>query len=234
MIEGPRPEEIRNLFSEVAFKYDKANDAMTFGLARLWRRDLVRWSGAGPGDRILDCATGTGDLAIEFKRAVGDLGEVVGTDFCAEMLNLAPPKAEKLGLKIDFQLADVTQLPFEDSSFQVASIAYGIRNVENPVKALQEMARVVKTGGSVMILETGAPHRLFRHAFDFYFQRVVPRVGGWVTGKRHAYEYLNRSSRKFPSGYEFLELLSQTGAFDHGEYRTLMGGASFLYRAVVK
>lgn len=233
MIQGPRPDEIKNIFSEVAPKYDKANDAMTFGLARLWRKEVVEWSEALPGDRVLDCATGTGDLAIEFKRTVGPKGVVLGTDFCEGMLKLAPPKALRLDLDIQFQLADVMNLPFEDNSFHVASIAYGIRNVSDPALALKEMARVVKPGGRVMILETGAPARWIRPAFDFYFQKIVPRVGGWVTGKRFAYEYLNRSSRSFPSGKQFMELMHQTKSFNHGEYRTLMGGASFIYKGIV-
>jgi len=234
MMQGPRAEEIKNLFSQVAVGYDKANDAMTFGLARLWRKEVVQWSGAKPGDHVLDCATGTGDLAIEFKKAVGATGQVTGTDFCQDMLMLAPPKAERLGLKIRFQMADVMELPFADHSFDVASIAYGIRNVSEPVKGLKEMARTVKPGGCVIILETGAPQNILRRAFEFYFQKVVPRVGGWVTGKRSAYEYLNRSSRGFPSGQNFVDVINSTGAFQHCECRVLMGGASFIYRAVVK
>lgn len=233
--EGPKPEEIKNLFASVATGYDRANDAMTLGLAHLWRRKLVVWSGAIPGDHVLDCATGTGDLAIEFKRVVGGKGRVLGTDFCEEMLELAPPKAKKASLDIDFQIADAMNLQFADKSFDIASIAYGIRNVNDPEKALSEMARVVKPGGRVMILETGdSPDHALRPFFDFYFRKVIPRVGGWVTGKRFAYEYLNNSSRGFPSRERFLELMANTGRFESTDFRVLFGGASFLYRGVVK
>jgi demethylmenaquinone methyltransferase/2-methoxy-6-polyprenyl-1,4-benzoquinol methylase len=234
-VQGPNPEEIKNLFSTVANGYDRANDAMTFGLAHLWRRKLVVWSEAKSGDRVLDCATGTGDLALEFKKAVGREGEVIGTDFCAAMLVHAPLKARRLGMNIQFEVADAMALPYRDDRFDVTSIAYGIRNVADPVKALSEMARVVKSGGHVMVLETGdAPENGLKYLFEFYFRQVVPRIGGLVTGHRHAYEYLNRSSRQFPSRERFLELMKSTGAFTNCEYRVLFGGASFLYRGTVK
>jgi len=233
--QGPRAEEIKSLFASVAHGYDKANDAMTFGLAHRWRRQLVKWSGAKAGDKVLDCATGTGDLAIEFKKKVDEQGSVIGTDFCAEMLERAPQKAEARGLNIDFQLADAMNLPFADNRFDIASIAYGIRNVADPQLAVSQMARVVKPGGSVMILETGdAPENGLKKAFEFYFKQVIPRVGGWVTGQRYAYEYLNKSSRGFPSRDRFLDLMRSTGAFSSCECRVLFGGASFMYRGIVK
>ena len=235
MIQGPEAGQIKSLFSSVAHGYDKANDAMTFGMARLWRKDLVKWSGARDGDRVLDCATGTGDLALEFKRAVGASGEVIGTDFCAEMLNLAPPKAKRKNLAVNFQIADAMNLPFADHEFDISSIAYGIRNVSDPHKAISEMARVVRPGGCVMVLETGdTPDGAFKKAFEFYIKTVVPRVGGWVTGQRGAYEYLNNSSRGFPSRERFVEIMMSTGAFSRVDFRVLFGGASFIYRGIRK
>lgn len=235
MHQGPQPEEIKDLFSQVAHGYDKANDAMTLGLAHVWRKNLVQWSDAQAGQSILDCATGTGDLAIEFKKSVGPTGQVIGTDFCQSMLDKAPPKALNAGLKIDFQLADAMNLPFKDKSFDVSSIAYGIRNVADPQLAIKEMARVVKPGGYVMVLETGdSPNGPLKKAFEFYFQKVIPRIGGWVTGKRFAYEYLNRSSRGFPSRERFVAIMESTGAFTKCECRVLFGGASFLYRGTVR
>jgi demethylmenaquinone methyltransferase/2-methoxy-6-polyprenyl-1,4-benzoquinol methylase len=151
------------------------------------------------------------------------------------MLDKAPPKAERAGLDIQFQLADAMNLPFSDKRFDLASIAYGIRNVADPQKALSEMARVVKPGGVVMVLETGdAPDGALKKAFEFYFRNVIPRIGGWVTGKRYAYEYLNNSSRGFPSRERFLNIMQATGAFSSFEYQVLFGGASFAYKGVVK
>jgi demethylmenaquinone methyltransferase/2-methoxy-6-polyprenyl-1,4-benzoquinol methylase len=229
-LRGPPAQEIQKLFNSVAHGYDKANDYMTFGLVHRWRKVAVKWSGVKPGARVLDCATGTGDLAFEFKRRVGTSGEVIGTDFCEAMLAHAPAKANKLGLPVQFQTADVLQLPFPDKSFDVCSIAYGIRNVEDPVRALSEMARVVKPGGCVMVLETGDGQWPL---IDFYFRNVVPRIGGWVTGRREAYEYLSRSSNKFPSGQQFIELMKETGRFSTIQYKRFMGGGSFVYRGQI-
>lgn len=235
MHQGPRADEIKSLFSSVAHGYDRANDAMTFGLAHRWRKQLVKWANVFPGDKILDCATGTGDLAIEFKKAVGPEGSVLGTDFCPEMLEMAPPKAKRANLAIDFQVADAMNLPFADNSFDVASMAYGIRNVSDPQKALSEMGRVVKKGGRVMILETGdAPENGLKKAFEFYFKQIIPRVGGWVTGQRYAYEYLNKSSRGFPSRERFVEIMRATGQFSACDFQVLFGGASFVYRGIKK
>lgn len=234
MIQGPRSDEVKNLFSSIAHGYDKANDAMTFGMARAWRRELVHWSGVRAGHTVLDCATGTGDLAIEFKKVVGHEGLVIGTDFCQDMLQLGPDKAKRAGVTVEFQLADTLSLPFDDKTFDVVSIAYGIRNVEDPLKALKEMARVVKPGGFVMILETGdTPEKGLKTLMEFYVRQVVPRIGGWITGRREAYEYLNRSSRNFPSRERFIELMQQARVFSRCEYRVLMGGASFIYKGVV-
>lgn len=231
---GPDPEKIHNLFSSIAGGYDRANDLMTFGLAHSWRRTLVRQSKAQPGDHVLDCATGTGDLAIEFKKVVGQAGQVIGSDFCAGMLAHAPAKAKALNLDIKFEQADAMNLPYADASFDVVSIAYGIRNVADPVKALREMARVCKPGGRVMILETGDTHLpLISSAMKFYFKNVVPRIGGWVTGRPQAYDYLNKSSLSFPSRERFVQLMESTGSFRQVGYRSLMGGASFIYHAEV-
>ncbi len=231
---SPNPEFIRSLFSSISSDYDKANDVITFGLARRWRRKLVRWSEASKGSRVLDCATGTGDLALDFKAHVGPEGEVIGTDFCEDMLKWAPKKALEQGLQVQFEWADATDLKYPDASFDVTSIAYGIRNVNEPLKALSEMARVTRPGGFVMVLETGdSQWPIFKSFYRFYFNHVVPRLGGLVTGHRSAYEYLNRSSSKFPAADKFVELMHQTGRFSKIDYVRLMGGASFIYRGQV-
>ena len=151
--------EVRQMFSSIATRYDVTNEVMSLGIHRLWRRAAVRYSGAKPGDSVLDCATGTGDLALAFKRKVGTGGRVVGTDFCPEMLETAPQKASKAGLAVEFQVADAMALPFPDATFEVSSISFGIRNVDDPVKCLKEMARVVKPGGRVIVLVTEHPGR---------------------------------------------------------------------------
>ena len=180
---GPETDaqKIQQLFGSIAGTYDKVNNMMTFGMVQSWRLKLVEWSGAKKGDHILDCTTGTGDLAIHFKKAVGPHGRVVGSDFCKEMLEYASQKAELLGHEIVFEWGDATNLKYKDNSFHISSMAYGIRNVNNPKKALSEMARVVKPHGYVMILETGRPRSpLLKAHIDFYFNYLVPYIGGWV------------------------------------------------------
>ncbi|RME17497.1 MAG: bifunctional demethylmenaquinone methyltransferase/2-methoxy-6-polyprenyl-1,4-benzoquinol methylase UbiE [Bdellovibrio sp.] len=229
---GPSPEKIKNLFSSIHQTYDLTNDVMTFGLVRRWRKMLVNWSQAAPGSHILDCATGTGDLAFEFKKKVGPTGKVTGIDFCPEMLEPAYKKAQKLQMDVQFLTADMTNLPFEDNTFDVTSVAYGIRNVEDPIKALQEMSRVTKPKGFVMILETGEPQGLLlKKGVQLYFKKVVPLIGGVISGKKDAYEYLSSSSCAFPSAKEFLNLLKSTKSFAACEHKNLLG--SFLYKAVV-
>jgi demethylmenaquinone methyltransferase/2-methoxy-6-polyprenyl-1,4-benzoquinol methylase len=218
------------MFAAIAGTYDRANQVLSLGLHHRWRRAAVVESGAKPGDRVLDCATGTGDLAIAFRRAVGATGEVVGTDYCEEMLALAPAKAARAGLSIRFEPADVLRLPYPDASFDIASIAFGIRNVADPALGLREMARVVKSGGRVVVLEFGQPGgALFGPLYRFYSHRVLPRLGGWVSGDRSAYEYLDRTSSRFPAGQAFADLLRGTGPFRSVRLRPLTGGVAYAY-----
>lgn len=232
---GPQPDFIKSLFNSISGTYDRANDVMTFGLARLWRKDLVKWSGAKLNQAVLDCATGTGDLALEFKKVVGPLGRVVGTDFSEGMLALAPDKAKEAELDVEFKLADVMALPYPTGCFDVTSIAYGVRNVANPKLALAEMARVTKPGGFVMVLETGENRvPIVRSAMGIYIKYVIPRLGGMISGRRDAYQYLHESSQAFPSGEDFCDVFRSTKQFSKVEYRIIMGGASYLYRGQVR
>jgi demethylmenaquinone methyltransferase/2-methoxy-6-polyprenyl-1,4-benzoquinol methylase len=217
------------MFGSIAGRYDRANTILSGGVHHRWRRKTVRWSGAKRGDRVLDCATGTGDLAIAFKRAVGEEGVVVGTDFTPEMLDLARAKTKQ----IEFDLADVMHLPYRDASFDISSIAFGIRNVADPRTGVRELARVVKSGGRVMILDLGSPpNGAFRRIYDFYRRHILPKVGGIVTGEQHAYEYLERSSSEFPCGDRFVQLMRESAAFQSIEYERLMFGIAYVYRGV--
>ena len=225
---------VRAMFAAIAGRYDRANQILSLGLHHRWRHVAVLESGASPGARVLDCATGTGDLAIAFRRAVGPSGDVIGTDYCAEMLALAPGKAARAGLPVRFETADVLALPYADATFDLSSIAFGIRNVSDPLKGLREMARVVRPGGRVVVLEFGQPGgALFGPLYRFYSRRVLPRVGGWVSGDRSAYEYLDRTSSRFPAGEAFTGLLRETGAFRSIRVRSLTGGIAYVYVAEV-
>jgi demethylmenaquinone methyltransferase/2-methoxy-6-polyprenyl-1,4-benzoquinol methylase len=232
---GPQADKIRSMFGEIAGGYDLANTVMSMGIHHLWRKSLVKYSGAKQGDRVLDCATGTGDLAIEFKAVVGPQGQVVGTDFTPEMLIPAPAKAAKHGYDIQFEQADVTALPYADNSFDVSSISFGIRNVQDPVKGLSELARVVRPGGVVMVLEFGQPATPgFKQAYDFYSRRILPKIGGLVTGRPEAYEYLQNSSARFPCREEFLSLMQQTGRYSDLSFQPVSFGIAYMYKGITR
>jgi demethylmenaquinone methyltransferase/2-methoxy-6-polyprenyl-1,4-benzoquinol methylase len=226
---GPDPQRIRSMFASISSRYDRANTVLSAGVHFRWRAQAVRWSGVRDGEAVLDCATGTGDLAIAFAKAVGRTGRVVGTDFVPEMLAIARKKAPAL----DFRVADVRALPYDDATFDVASISFGIRNVDDPAAGVAEMARVVKPGGRVVVLELGTPpNPLFRALYEMYRHHALPRVGGALTGERGAYEYLERSSAGFPCGNQFAELMRTTGRFAKVEFRSLTFGIAYLYRGV--
>lgn len=227
-------EQVRAMFADIAPTYDLVNSVLSFGVHHRWRKRAVRDSGAAPGHAVLDCATGTGDLALAFKRAVGDDGVVLGTDFCAEMIVPAPAKAEKRGLAVDFEVADAMDLPYEDDRFDIASISFGIRNVDDPVVALREMARVVKPGGRVVVLEFGQPRGLFGATFRFYSDTVMPFVGGLISGNRAAYKYLPETSAAFPAGDAFVALMDDSDAFASRTATALTFGVTWLYIGTVR
>lgn len=227
------PKHIQNMFASIASSYDQVNKVMTFGLDKKWRQQVVQYSKTQKQDKVLDCATGTGDLAFCFENTLDTT--TVGIDFCKEMINIAKQKAIKKNSSTEFQTADMTQLPFEDNQFHTCSVAYGIRNTNNTELALKEMARVTKPKGYVVILETGNSSTLFiKQSMNVYTKYIMPLLGGWISGKKTAYQYLNESSQDFPSGESFTKLLKDTNCFENVEFQSLSFGASFLYRAQVK
>ncbi len=226
-------EKVRNMFADIADDYDRVNGILSFGVHNAWRKKTVLESGTKPGDKVLDCATGTGDLALEFKKTVGHEGSVIGTDFCKEMIEHAPDKADKNELVVEFEVADAMDLPYDDNSFDVVSIAFGIRNVDDPIVCLKEMARVTKPGGRVVILEFGQPKGLVKYPYQFYSKHVMPAIGGWISGNREAYTYLPETSAAFPAGDAFLELMEQAGGFSDKRAISLTGGIAFVYVGTV-
>lgn len=219
------------MFSEISSRYDLANTVLSLGIHHSWRTKLVRLSQARLGQKVLDCASGTADLAFEFEKTVGSQGQVVATDFCEEMLNYGKKKAQARHSRVEFQVQDVMHLSLADSSYDITSIAFGIRNVAAPVQALQEMARVTRPGGFVMVLEFGQPTLpVWGSMYRFYSDTILPRLGGVLTGKRDAYDYLRKSSAQFPCGENFLQLARKTDQFDQVEAYPLMGGVASIYR----
>lgn len=222
------------MFADIADDYDRINSILSFGIHNAWRKRTVLESEARPGDRVLDCATGTGDLALEFKKTVGHEGYVLGTDFCKEMIEHAPGKAEERKLVVEFEVADAMNLPYDDNSFDVASIAFGIRNVDDPIICLQEMARVVKPGGRVVVLEFGQPKGLLKMPYELYSRHIMPTIGGWISGNRDAYTYLPETSAKFPAGDNFIKLMMESNSYSKSRAVELTGGIAFVYVGTVK
>ena len=226
-------DQVHQMFTQIAPRYDATNDVLSFGVHRLWRRTAVRLSGAQPGDAVLDCATGTGDLALAFKRVVGATGAVIGTDFNAGMLSFAPKKAADAGLEVKFEVADAMKLPYEAARFTVASISFGIRYVDDPKACVAELARVVKPGGRVVVLEFGQPKGVFGALFRFYAKHVMPVLGQLLTGSRAAYEYLPRTMAAFPAGDRFTAMMNETGKYAKAEAHPLLWGLAYVYVGTV-
>ncbi len=235
MLIQPDAEKIKRNFGLISRGYDRANDVMTAGLLHKWRTRLVTLSGARPGSRVLDTATGTSDLAFSFEQRLGVSGMVIGLDFCPDMLDVAKVKARRRHSNVTWMVGDVLHLPYVSQQFDIATIAYGIRNVADPIAALHELARVVVPGGTILVLETGSPPPgLWRTVYSAYFKTVLPVIGGVISGHRGPYQFLQRSSIAFPSGAPFLDWMQQTGKFQETQFDPLLGGVSYLYKGIVK
>jgi demethylmenaquinone methyltransferase / 2-methoxy-6-polyprenyl-1,4-benzoquinol methylase len=192
---GTLPEtQVRAMFDRVARGYDLLNSVMTAGLHHQWRRRAVDLTGVGPGDRVLDVATGTGDLAIELAKRVGPSGEVIGSDFSEGMLALARKKAPELR----FEWGNALELPYADDEFDAATVGFGARNFSDLDRGLAELTRVVRPGGRVLILEMTTPQKPpLSTFFKLWFDRVVPLLGK-LSSDPDAYEYLPNSVKRWP------------------------------------
>ena len=195
------------MFDRIARVYDLMNSVMTVGLHHRWRERAADLAALAPGDRALDVATGTGDLAIELKRLVGESGRVVGSDFSEAMLELARRKA----LDVEFEQGNALELPYEDGSFDAATVGFGARNFSDLARGLAEMARVVRPGGRVVVLELTTPERPpLSWFFRLWFDRVVPLLGR-VAGDPEAYSYLPSSVRRFPNARGLAAAMAAVG-----------------------
>jgi demethylmenaquinone methyltransferase/2-methoxy-6-polyprenyl-1,4-benzoquinol methylase len=191
---------VEAMFDRIAGIYDRLNSVMTAGLHHQWRRRAADLAQVGPGSRVLDVATGTGDLALELAGRVGPSGQVVAIDFSERMLELAREKAagQPRAESIEFRAANALELPFEDHRFDAATVGFGVRNFSDLDRGLRELARVVAPGGRVVILEMTTPQRPpLSTFFSLWFDRVIP-VLGQLAGDADAYSYLPSSVRRFP------------------------------------
>lgn len=232
----PKGERVREMFSEIAPTYDLLNRLLSFGVDQRWRaqaaRGVLQPFVAASAVSVLDVASGTGDLTLALKRRRPD-AHVVGADFAAPMLERARAKAERQGLDVSFITADGTDLPFADATFDALTIAYGLRNFADPDAGLREFRRVLKPGGRLAVLEfPPPPEGAFGSLFRFYFRRLLPQLGGLISGKRSAYAYLPESVFAFLGPDELDEriLAAGFGAVSH-ELQTF--GVSALHLADV-
>lgn len=219
------------MFDRIAPRYDLMNRLMTGGLDGRWRRLAAGAADVSLGSKALDVCTGTGDLALELADRVGPTGMVVGVDFAEQMLDRARLKACAKGAPATFEAADALDLPFGDDTFDAATVAFGARNLADLDGGLAEMARVVRPGGRVVVLEITTPQRL-RALHALWFDRLVPRVGGLIGGDRAAYGYLPASAKRFPTPPDLAALMTRAGLTDV-TWRGFMGGIVALHHGCV-
>jgi demethylmenaquinone methyltransferase / 2-methoxy-6-polyprenyl-1,4-benzoquinol methylase len=223
--------QVRAMFDRIAGFYDVMNSVMTAGLHHRWRRRAVDLAEVGPGDRVLDVATGTGDLALELAGRVGPGGEVVASDFSEEMLARARAKAPRAAAPIAFEWANAMALPYADGEFAAATVGFGARNFSDLELGLREMTRVVRPGGRVVVLEITTPRRPpLSTFFRIWFDRVVPSLGRIVDAQ--AYSYLPSSVRRFPGPDQLAAVMSRSGMHDI-RYVLTAGGIIALHVGVV-
>lgn len=207
---------VRTMFDAIAPRYDLLNSVLSARLHHGWRRVAAAQTSLKPGDSALDICTGTADLAFELARVVGPTGQVIGSDFSAPMLELGERK--RLARHTDqlrLMLADAQNLPFESQTFDAVTVAFGIRNVADRQRGLNEMARVTRPGGRVVILEFNQPrHPLFAALYRWYSFHIMPRIGGLISGRKEAYEYLPSSVAVFPSREEIADEMRRAGLTD--------------------
>lgn len=229
----PDSTAVNRMFGRIARRYDAANRVLSGGLDVGWRRRLVAAAERCHPAEVLDLATGSGDVAFALKAGLPASVRVLGLDFCRPMLEEAETKRSASPWKGDptlrFEWGDALALPFPDATFDLVTIAFGLRNLENRSQALREMRRVLRPGGWLLVLEFSQPARWFRPFYFFYLRRVLPLVGGRVTGDPEAYRYLNASIEAFPTR-EALESELRAAGFGSVTSEALTGGAVALHR----
>jgi demethylmenaquinone methyltransferase/2-methoxy-6-polyprenyl-1,4-benzoquinol methylase len=227
------PARIAGMFDAIAWRYDRLNHLLSAGLDKRWRRRAVHELQLTASDRVIDVCSGTADLAIESAGPNGPRA-VVGVDFSAAMLSIGLDKIRRAGLASRVSLArgDAMALPFADGVFDAGTIAFGIRNVADPVTGCRELGRVLRPGGRLAILEFGMPETpILAALYGWYFRHVLPRIGRLISRHSDAYEYLPASVAAFPSGTAFVTILQQAGFRDVRNVRLALG-AVYLYLAV--
>jgi demethylmenaquinone methyltransferase / 2-methoxy-6-polyprenyl-1,4-benzoquinol methylase len=229
--EREKARRVRGVFDSVAPRYDVMNDLMSLGLHRAWKAYTVLVADVRPGQRVLDIAGGTGDLAQAFARKVGSEGLVVHTDINASMLRVGRDRLLDAGLVLPTVVCDAEKLPFESGSFDRVSVGFGLRNMTHKDAALAEMNRVLRPGGKLLVLEFSKVAKPLERAYDWYSFQVLPRIGRLVARDEASYRYLAESIRMHP-GQEELKAMMKKSGFGHVDYHNLTGGVAALHVAI--
>ena len=224
--------KVASVFHSVAAQYDVMNDLMSFGIHRLWKRFTIDASGVRPGNKVLDLAGGTGDLTAKFSQLVGREGKVILADINSSMLNVGRDKLRDKGLvqNIEYVQANAQYLPFEDNTFDIVTIAFGLRNVTDKDMALRSIYRVLKPGGRLLVLEFSKPeHELISKAYDFYSFNILPKMGELVAKDGDSYQYLAESIRMHPDQDTLKDMMDSAG-FEQTSFKNLTGGVVALHK----
>jgi demethylmenaquinone methyltransferase/2-methoxy-6-polyprenyl-1,4-benzoquinol methylase len=229
--DAEKAHRVRGVFDSVAPKYDLMNDVLSLGLHRAWKAYAVALANVQPGDRILDVAGGTGDLAMAFAARVGQSGVVVLTDINEAMLRAGRDRLLDNGHTLSTAVCDAEGLPFATDSFDLVSVAFGLRNMTHKDAALAEMARVLRPGGRLLVLEFSTPAAPLRKAYDLYSFRLMPWLGKVVAGDADSYRYLAESIRMHPD-QAALKALMKSAGFGHVDVHNLAGGIVALHMGV--
>ena len=226
--ESEKARRVRGVFDSVASRYDLMNDLMSAGLHRTWKAYTVMVANVQPGQQVLDIAGGTGDLAKAFAKKVGRDGQVVLSDINEAMLRTGRDRLIDEGCALDCAVCDAEHLPFPDASFDLVSVAFGLRNMTHKDVALREMHRILKPGGKLLVLEFSRVAKPLEKAYDWYSFKVLPRLGQLVAGDAESYRYLAESIRMHP-GQDALKQLMHDSGFGHVDYHNLTGGMVALH-----
>ncbi|XHS80378.1 bifunctional demethylmenaquinone methyltransferase/2-methoxy-6-polyprenyl-1,4-benzoquinol methylase UbiE [Burkholderiaceae bacterium UC74_6] len=219
---------VRGVFDSVASRYDVMNDLMSMGMHRAWKAYTVAVANLRPGERVLDIAGGTGDLSRAFARKVGETGMVVHTDINEAMLRQGRNRLLDEGLVLPTNLCDAEKLPYKDGSFDLVSVAFGLRNMTHKDQALAEMCRVLRPGGRLLVLEFSKVAPPLQKPYDWYSFKILPRIGQLVAGDADSYRYLAESIRMHPGQAE-LKALMKTAGFGHVDVHNLSAGVVALH-----
>jgi demethylmenaquinone methyltransferase/2-methoxy-6-polyprenyl-1,4-benzoquinol methylase len=226
--EREKAQRVRSVFDSVAPKYDVMNDLMSGGLHRLWKRYTLTVANPQAGDEVLDIAGGTGDLSLAFARKVGPTGRVVHTDINESMLREGRNRLVDLGVLLPTLVCDAEQLPFASESFDMVSVAFGLRNMTQKERALAEMHRILRPGGKLLVLEFSRVAQPLEKAYDWYSFNILPKLGRWVAGDEESYRYLAESIRMHPDQETLRQMIKDAG-FGHVDVHNLTAGVVALH-----